>query len=39
MSNANIDKVTGIELARHVLATAAAGPDSVVKNGQLVPMT
>ena len=38
ISNANIDKVTGIELARHVLATAAAGPDSVFKNGQLVPI-
>ena len=38
MSNANIDKVTGIELARHVLAAVAAGPDSMVKNGQLVPL-
>ena len=38
MSNANIDKVTGIKLARHVLAIAAAGPDTVVKNGQLVPV-
>ena len=39
MSNANIDKVTGIELARHVLAIAANGPDTVFKNGQLVPVT
>ena len=38
ISNANIDKVTGIQLARHVLATAAAGPDSAFKNGQLVPI-
>ena len=37
ISNANIDKVTGIELARHVLSFVAEGADSVFRDGQLVP--
>lgn len=37
MSNANIDKVTGIELAQHVLEFVAQDADSVFRNGQLVP--
>ena len=31
-------RVPGIELARHILETATAGPDTVLKNGQLVPI-
>ena len=38
MSNANIDKVPGIELARHVLAIAGNGADSIFRNGQLIPI-
>ena len=38
MSNANIDKVTGIELAKHILAIARNGADTVFRNGQLVPV-
>ena len=36
MSNANIDKIAGIQLARHVLTRVAEGPDAVFRNGQLV---
>ena len=39
ISNASIDKTKGIELARHVLEIVAEGPDGVVRNGQLVPVS
>ena len=38
ISNASIDKTKGIELGRNVLKIAAKGPDSVVSNGQLLPV-
>ena len=38
ISNANIDKAAGIEVARHVLEIASNGPDTVFRNGQLVPI-
>ena len=38
ISNANIDKVAGISLARYVLEIASNDPDTVFRNGQLVPV-
>lgn len=38
ISNANIDKTSGIALARHVLEFVGEGADKVVKNGLLVPV-
>lgn len=38
ISNANIDKTSGIELGRHILSVVGQGPDRVFKNGQLIPM-
>lgn len=38
ISNADIDKVRGIELARELLATAQNGPDRKFHNGMMVPV-
>ena len=37
ISNSNIDKVRGIELAASILASVENGPDEIFKNGLLVP--
>ena len=39
MSSANIDKVEGIKLGRHLLKVVRNGPDSEFRNNQLVPIT
>ena len=38
ISNANIDKVEGIKLGRHLLEVVRKGPDSEFRNNQLVPI-
>ena len=38
ISNANIDKLAGIELARHILTLKEKGPDRIFKNGLMVPV-
>lgn len=37
ISNADIDKVRGIELATELLAAAQNGPDRQFRNGRMVP--
>ena len=39
MSNANIEKVTGIELAKRILAIVENGRDAVFENGQLMAIS
>lgn len=39
ISNASIDKIEGIELAKRVVAIARRGADSTVRDGQLVPIS
>ena len=38
ISNANIDKIEGIELGRHILEIVDRGSDKVFRNDQLVPI-
>ena len=38
ISNANIDKARGLELAERILATVAQGPDRVYRDGLMQPL-
>jgi DEAD/DEAH box helicase domain-containing protein len=38
ISNADIDKIRGVELARHVLSVATRSPDGRFRNGRIVPV-
>ena len=38
ISNANIDKIEGIKLARDLLINVNNGPDAAIQNGQLLPL-